>query len=68
MPHPADNNKDVKLSVTETTQLTATVIQSIFNSVDGSYHYDLQCQMSDGNNAATVQVNDVHQSLVILKD
>lgn len=68
MPHPADNNTDVTLSVTETTQLTATVIQSIFNSVDGSYHYDLQCQMSDGNNAATVQVNDVHQSLVILKD
>lgn len=68
MPHPADNNTDVTLSVTETTQLTATVIQSIFNSVDGSYHYDLQCQMSDGNNAATVQANDVHQSLVILKD
>lgn len=68
MPHPADNNTDVTLSVTETTQLTANVIDSVFNSVDGSYHYDLQCQMSDGNNAATVQVNDVHQSLVILKD
>lgn len=67
MQHPAENNSEVTLSVTEQIQLTATVISSELNGVDGAYHYNLQCQMTDGNNAATVQVDDVHQSLVILK-
>lgn len=68
MTHPAENNSEVILSVTAETKIAAEVMSSVLNPVDGAYHYDLQCEMTDGNNAATVSVNDVHQSLVITKE
>lgn len=68
MTHPAENGTEITLSVTAETQLSAQVMSSILITGTGAYHYDLQCQMTDGNNVNTVQVNDVHQSLVILKE
>lgn len=66
MAHPAEDGSEVLLAVTSETQISAQVVSSVFNTVDGAYHYNLQCQMTDGNNVNTVQVNDVYQELVIL--
>lgn len=68
MQHPAENGTEIQLWVTAELQLSAQVVDSVYNTTDGSYHYDLQCQFTDGNNVNTVQVTDVHQSLVILKE
>lgn len=68
MNHPADSGTEIQLWVTAELQLPAQVVDSVLNSVDEAYHYNLQCQFTDGNNVNTVQVTDVHQSLVILKE
>lgn len=66
MPHPAPVSTEVKLNVTDTLMLDATVMAVVFNTVDSSYHYTLQTIMTDGNNSATVEVGDVVQQLVLL--
>ncbi len=62
--HPAPDDSTVTLSVKQSLQIDAQVISSVFNTQDQSYHYNLQCTMEDGNNSATVQVNDVVEQLV----
>jgi len=54
MDHPAENSSEIMLPIIAEVQLPAIVLNSVFNTVDGAYHYDLQGQLTDGNNAATV--------------
>lgn len=52
----------VDLAVSQGVTVQADVVSS--QLIDGVYFYDLLCVFSDGNNAATVSINLVHQSLV----
>ncbi len=66
MQHPAPVGTDVKLNVTDTCMIDMRVTSVVFNTVDSSYHYSLEGVMTDGNNAATVQVGDCLGQLLIL--
>lgn len=66
MPHPLTG--EVELIVTADTTVTAEVVNSVLNPIDGQYHYNLTASFTDGNNAATVSVKDVIQSLIIEKE
>lgn len=66
MPHPYTG--EVELAVTATTSITVEVLDSVFVLVDGAYHYKLQGTMTNGNDAATVKILDVHESLVTGKE
>jgi hypothetical protein len=68
MQHPAQINDTVRLSIDQNTSIELDVVGYELNDVDKAYHYHLQGTLSDGNNAATVQFGDVHQSLIILKE
>lgn len=66
MEHPLTG--EVELSVTAEFTITAEVISSELNPLDGLYHYNLQCTFSNENStAASVQITDVIESLVIGK-
>lgn len=65
--HPLEVGSTTRLSINENADIEVTVIGYEFNGVDTAYHYHLQGTLSDGNNAATVQFGDVHQSLIFLK-
>lgn len=52
----------IDLQVTETTVIPADVVSS--EAIDGVYFYTLYATFGDGNNAQTVTLTNVHESLV----
>lgn len=64
--HPLEEGRTVRLNVLPEFIIYADVMGYAL-STDGAYHYDLQSIFSDQTgNSATVQIKDVHQSLIIL--
>jgi len=59
---------ECELHVTGDTIIVAEILDSQFDKNDGSYHYKLQAVMTDGNNAASVIIKDVHQSIITFKE
>lgn len=69
MPHPAAENDNVEVWVTPDLTLPAQIMAGTTQDQNGVYHYNLQAQfVSDNTIQATVQINDVVEQLVILKD
>lgn len=66
MPHPIESG-EVELSVKDGCVITAEVVANEIQA-DGAYHYHLQATFENGGDAATVQIKDVHESLIILKE
>lgn len=64
--HPLEVNSDTNLAIIENVSISVRVIGYIYNGVDTAYHYHLQGELTDGNNTATAQFEDIHQSLIIL--
>jgi len=56
---------EIQLAVTAETTINAEVMTS--ELIGGYYFYKLQANFTDGNNANTVIVKDVHQNLISQK-
>jgi hypothetical protein len=63
--HPASG--EVEVSVTETFLLPANVV-STYQDINGTWRYQLLATFTDGNNVETVELHEVHQSIVKIKE
>ena len=62
-----ENGTEVQLMIAESVTIPVTVLESVFNDVDGVYHYTLQGQVGDGNTVAAIIFSDVVEQLLITK-